>query len=372
MKVEVKPVKNKKELRKFIHLPAEIHHNHSYWVPPIYVDELRYFNPKKNRAFSYCDTVLSLAYQKGKVAGRVMGIINHRSNIYSQERNGRFAYLECWDDQEIAHSLLKHVENWAAKNGMNKIVGPLGFNDQDPEGFLIDGFEHKPTLATYYNFKYMIRLLENEGYAKEVDYVVYKMNVPKKIPNFYNAIYQRVCSKDKYILKEFRRRKQLNPYIRPILGLMNECYKPLYGFFPLDEKEMDDLARRYLPLLDPRFIKLVTKNDEIVAFIIATPNFSEGIRKARGHLFPLGIFKILRAAKKTKELDALIGAIKEEYRGRGLDVMMGVKTIESAQKAGLEYIDSHHVLETNLRTRAEMERLGGQVYKRFRIFQKNI
>jgi hypothetical protein len=41
---------------------------------------------------------------------------------------------------------------------------------------------------------------------------------------------------------------------------MNECYtgSNIYGFAPLDEKEMDDLAKRYMPVLDPRFIKVVT------------------------------------------------------------------------------------------------------------------
>jgi hypothetical protein len=33
-------------------------------------------------------------------------------------------------------------------------------------------------------------------------------------------------------------------------------------------------------------------------------------------------------------------------------------------------MDSHHELETNLKVRAEMERVGGEVYKRFRIFRK--
>jgi predicted GNAT family acetyltransferase len=135
---------------------------------------------------------------------------------------------------------------------------------------------------------------------------------------------------------------------------------------------MDDLAKRYLPILDPRFIKVVIKGTEVAAFVVGIPDMTEGIQKAKGHLFPFGFIHILRAAKKTKQLDLLLGAVKENLRGQGLDVFMGSRMIKSAQEAGMEFMDSHHEMETNVRVRAEMERMGGQVYKRFRVFQKSL
>ncbi len=153
---------------------------------------------------------------------------------------------------------------------------------------------------------------------------------------------------------------------------MNECYTAsnIYGYTPLDEQEMEDLAKRYLPILDPRLVKGVKKGDDLVAFIVGIPDMTEGIQKARGRLFPLGFIKILRAAKKTKQLDLLLGAIKETYRGRGLDVLMGVKMLMSAREAGLEVIDTHHEMESNVLVRGEMEKMGGKVYKKFRVYQK--
>jgi len=244
--------------------------------------------------------------------------------------------------------------------------------DQDAEGFLIEGFEHKPTLATYINFEYIIRLLKNEGYTKEVDYVVYKVDLPARIPDFYKRIYERILRRKEFTLAEFTKKKQLKAFIRPVFNLMNDCYMDVYGFSPLNEEEMNELANRYLPLADPRFIKIVKRNEELVGFQIGIPNMSEGFRKAKGRLLPLGIFKIIQSTKKTKQLDLLLGGIKEKYRGRGVDVMLGLNTMKSAIRAGFEYVDSHHELETNTKMRAEMERLGGKVYKRFRIFKKKL
>ena len=173
-------------------------------------------------------------------------------------------------------------------------------------------------------------------------------------------------------LVEFKKRKEIKPWIRRVLGLMNECYMAgnIYGFAPLEEQEMDDLAKRYLPVLDPRFVKVVAKDGEVVAFIIAMPDMTEGIRKARGRLLPFGFIHVLRAAKKTKQLDLLLGAIKEKYRGQGLDALMGIKILIAAHEAGYERMDTHHEMEANVKVRAEMERMGGTIYKKFRAFYK--
>lgn len=372
MALEIREAKTKTDLNIFIYLPEKLHRNHRQWVPPVYAAEKEYFDKKKNPAFGYSDAVLFLAWDCGRPVGRIMGVINRRYNGFRKERNARFCYLECPDDQSVVQALLAAVERWAEARGMRKVVGPMGFSDQDPEGFLVEGFEYTPSLATYCNFSYLPQLLEANGYTKEVDYVVYKIDLALGIPEFYERIFQRVARKREFQIGDFTKRKQLKPLILPIFRLMNDCFQDLYGHLPLAEKEMNELARRYLPLVNPRFIKIIIKGGEVVAFIIGIPNLADGIRKAKGRLFPFGIFRILGAAKKARQLDLMLGGIKKENRGLGLDVLLGYRMMEEAIKGGFALIDSHHELESNTRVRAEMERIGGQVYKRYRIFQKNL
>jgi len=374
MAIEIKEVQTRKDLKTFIYLPEIIHANHAHWVHPIYMDDWKYFDRTKNKAFAYCDAIFLLAFRGDEAVGRVMGIINNRFNSYRKENIARFGYLETFEDPEAVHALLRRVEEWARAKGMTRIIGPYGFSDQDPEGYIIQGFENRATIATYYNFEWLPRLVEQEGYTKDMDYFVYKLLVPKEIPEFYKKIYERIQRRGNFTLLEFKKKKELKPWIRPVLSLMNETYtnSNIYGFAPLDEKEQDDLAKRYLPVIDPRFVKVVTKEGEVVSFIIAMPDMTAGIQKARGRLLPLGFIHVLRAAKKTKQLDLLLGAIKEKYRGLGLDVMMGVKMLESARQAGHEILDTHHEMESNVKVRAEMERMGGVLYKKFRVYQKKL
>ena len=372
MAIELREVASRKDLKTFIYLPEKIHAGHKNWVHPLFTDDWKYFDAKKNKAFGYCDTLLLLAEKDGRTVGRVMGIINHRYNEHRNERTARFGYLETIEDREVFRAVLGRIEGWAREKGMTKIVGPYGFSDQDPEGFLIEGFEHRATIATYYNFEWMPRWLEEEGYAKDNDWFVYKLVVPKEPPELYKKIYERAMKRGTFEILEFKSRREIKPWVRPILALMNECYMAgnIYGFAPLEEQEMDDLARRFLPILDPRFVKAIRKDGEVVAFIIAMPDMTEGIVKARGRLFPFGFIRVLRAARKTKQLDLLLGAVKEKYRGQGLDVLMGIKVLIAAYEAGMEKIDTHHEMESNFKVRAEMEKMGGEVYKKFRAFYK--
>jgi hypothetical protein len=99
---------------------------------------------------------------------------------------------------------------------------------------------------------------------------------------------------------------------------------------------------------------------------------TQGIIKARGRLFPFGFLKILKARKNANQLDLLLGAVKKEYRGRGGDVLMMVAMGISAIKAGIRVVDTHHQMETNRKMRAVSELVGGEVYKRHRVYRKDL
>lgn len=372
--VLIKEVRSKRELRAFIHLPAKIHKDHHNWVPPIYMDEWEFFNPKKNKSFDLCDTVLLLAKRGDEVVGRIMGIIHRKYNEAHGERNARFAFFETWDDAEVAEKLISSVEAWARSKGMVRLIGPLAFSDKDPQGLLIEGFDEPAVIASNCNFPYQVKLVENFGYGKEVDLVVYQIKIPEAIPEFYEKIYERARLLNHGLrVLEFTSRRTVKPYIHPVLHLLNRTFTEIFGFIPFSECEMDDFANRYLFLIDPRFIKIIVNDrNEVVAFLIGMAHIGEGIQKSRGYLIPFGIFQIFQAARKTKQLNLLLGGIDPAYRGKGLDVMMGVKMLESARAAGKTVIDSHLELEYNAKVRAEMEKMGGRVYKRFRIFGKEL
>ncbi len=368
----IKEVLTKKDRREFIYLPEKVHKNEPDWLPPIYMDEWELYNKKKNKSYQYADALLLLAYRDGKPVGRIMGIINKRYNLINNEQHGRFCFMECYNDKEVFHTLITKVEDWARENGMTRIIGPLGFSDKDPQGFQIEGFEYPMFMTSPNNSKYMPELLEQEGYGKKVDLVNYQGKIPETFPLIYEKVLSRLEKSSEYKIVEFNSKKELKPYIISVLELMNETFAEIYGFVPLNDKEKTDFASRYLPILDPKFIKVIVSEGLLVGFAVGMPDISKGIKRANGKILPFGIFKILKESKRSKKLLMMLGGVKKEFRGKGLDVLMGVKILQSGIKHKMDTLDSHLVLENNTKMRAEYERVGCKVVKKFRIYQKEL
>jgi GNAT superfamily N-acetyltransferase len=372
MAIFIRPVTTKRDLKKFIHLPAKIHKDHPNWIPPLYGDEWVFFSEKKNKSFLHCDTVLYLAYREEELVGRIMGIVHRDYNLEKQENNARFNFLEAWDDREVIEALVGAVADWARDRGTEKLVGPLAFSDKDPQGYLVEGYDEPVVIASHCNFKYITDHLVAMGFEKELDLVVYKVPVPEETPELYLKIAERAERNNPDLrLIEFRTKLQLRRYIRPILTLVNDTFTSIYGFTPFTPEEMDDFANRYILVLDPRFIKaIVDKENKVVAFVVGMPDISAGIKKSRGYLFPIGFIPVLTSGRKSPQLNLMLGAVDPAYQGKGLDTILGRAMLESARKAGKTHMDSHLEMETNTKVRAEMEYMGGEVYKRYRIFQR--
>lgn len=374
MSINIRSVENRRDLKKFIHLPAKIHKGHTNWVPPLYGDEWVFFSPKKNKHFGHCDTILFLAYKGEELVGRIMGIIHHQYNEEKNENNARFNFLEARDDREVIENLIDAVAAWAKQRGKTKLVGPLAFSDKDPQGYLIEGFDEPVVIASHCNYEYIIDHLTELGFIKELDLVVYKVPITDVTPELNLKIAERTRRNNEDLkLIEFKSKRKLRPYIRPVLQLVNDTFKNIYGFTEFTPEEMDDFANRYILVLDARFIKVIENSEgKTVGFVLGMPDISEGIRKSKGYLFPFGFIPVLLSGKKSKQVNLLLGAVHPDYQNKGLDVLMGNALLESVRAQGKTHFDSHLEMETNLKVRAEMERAGGTVYKRYRIFQKEI
>lgn len=372
MPVQLKEVKNHRDLGEFIRFPFRLYNDNPYWLPPVLLDERNFHNPAKNKALRLNDSVLYMAFKDRKPAGRIMGIIHKVYNGNKDEKCVRFFKFDCIDDQEVAHELILAVEQWGRNRGMEKIIGPFGFSDKDPQGLLIKGFDVRAAIVAPYNHPYYIDLIENEGFVKDVDLFEYMIPVPKEVPDFYRRIYDRVTRNEDIRVVELKRKREIKPYIMPVMELINETFRDIYGSYEMDREEMRKFAAEYMMILDVDFVILVTDKEKVISFLIAVPDLGPALQKANGRLFPFGIFHIMKAMKQTDFIVLMIGGIKPSHQGTGIDVLMGVKMLEACARRGIRRIHSHLELETNYKVRAEMERMEGEVCKVHRVYRRSL
>ena len=210
---EIKPVK--RELLKFVHFPIDtLYKDNPYYVPSLVLDEVDTLIPSKNPAFDFCRSVYYMAFDDGKPVGRIAGIINDTVNGKTGSRDVRFGFVDFIDDKEVSRKLFEAVEQWGRKQGMTRMVGPLGFTDMDPEGLLIEGFDQVSTMATIYNHPYYAGHIESLGFEKEVDWVEFKIYVPDSVPEKHRRISDIISRKyELQTIKYTSAKKIVNDYL---------------------------------------------------------------------------------------------------------------------------------------------------------------
>ena len=369
---EIKPVK--RELLKFVHFPIDtLYKDNPYYVPSLVLDEVDTLTPSKNPAFDFCRSVYYMAFDDGKPVGRIAGIINDTVNGKTGSRDVRFGFVDFIDDKEVSRKLFEAVEQWGRKQGMTRMVGPLGFTDMDPEGLLIEGFDQVSTMATIYNHPYYAGHIESLGFEKEVDWVEFKIYVPDSVPEKHRRISDIISRKyELQTIKYTSSRKIVNDYGQAIFNLVNEAYANLYGYSPLTPRQIDHYIKMYLPVLRLENVSLIIdKNRQLVGVGIAMPSMSKALIKSRGRILPLGWVQLLKALRgKNDVVDLLLVAVKPEYQSKGVNALLFTDLIPYFIKNGYVYAESNPELEVNQKVQSQWQYFNTVQNKRRRAYSK--
>ncbi len=376
-KIEIRPVTTKKDLKRFIRFNYELYKDNPYSVPDIYEDMLETFSDK-NPAMEFCEAVYYLAYKDGQVVGRVAGIINHKANKRWELKTVRFGYIDFIDDMEVSKTLIEAVEAWGKSKGMSSIQGPLGFTDMDAEGMLIEGFEELSTNATIYNYPYYPKHIEALGFVKEADWVELLMTVPREtgMPERLDRIARIVIEKYGLQIKRYTSRNKLRKdYGKEIFRVINEAFKPLFGYSELSDRQIDQYVKIYLPFIDLKLVSLITdSNGKLICVGISMPSLSKALQKAKGKLFPFGWFHLLKALKwkKPDTLDLMLVGILPEYQGKGINAVLFYDLLPNYIEEGYKYVETNPELETNNKVQSQWVYFDRRQHKRRRCFSKTL
>lgn len=372
--IKIVEVKTKKQRKSFVKFPIKFYKGNPYFVPAIYADELSIFKKKCIHNLT-CDQIFFLAYRDNKVVGRIQGIIQKQYNEIHNTKQARFSRFDAIDDIEVANALFKAVEDWAKKKDMNEIIGPMGYNDLEREGLLIEGFDYLSTYEEQYNYPYYQNLIESNGYDKDVDWVEFRI-----YPEFIDReklkrIGDRALNRMKLHISglEMKKNKFINKYADSIFECIDICYSKLYGTVPMTDEIKKSVLSQFKLVINPDYIiSICDESEKVVAFGIILPGIGSSLQKSGGRLTLPTIFRLLKAIKHPKCLDfALIGVLPE-YQGTGVNAIMMSSLQDILDKNNIEYMETNLNLETNYNVQSHWKFFKNIQHKRRRTFIKKL
>ena len=374
MSIEIKEVLNKKDLIRWVRFPNMLYKDNEFFVPFLEADEIDTFTPSKNPAYAFCETRLFLAYKGDEIVGRIAGLINHAYNEKWNKKAIRFTRFDFIDDYEVSEALFNQVVLWGKENGLNEIMGPIGFTDIDHEGMLIEGFDEINMSITFYNHPYYITHMERLGLTKDIDWIEYLITVPDKPDPRFERMSNILLRKEKYEVVTYSDRKVLYHDAFEAFKLIDLSYSKLYGTVPLTDEIIKSSIDSYIPLVNLKYICAVKDaNGKIIAFGIMVPSIAKALKKSNGRLFPFGAVRLLRALKgRNDTLEMFLVAVEPSYQSQGIPALIIHTLLEHLIENGVRYCETGPMLETNTAVHSLWRHFDKRQHKRRRCYIKEI
>jgi phage anti-repressor protein len=366
---------NKGQVSQFVKFHYTLYKNCPQWVPPFISDVNMMLNKQKHPFFEHSDAEFFVAKRDGQIVGRIAAIENKPYNRVHNSHQSAFYLFDSIDDQEVANALFDRAAEWSRARGLNKIVGPKGFSPFDGYGIQIEGNHLRQMMNMMnYNYSYYQKLVETYGFEKEVDFVscyggTETFNLPEKI----NALVERVKLRNSFEVKRFKNKKELMSWAWRIGEAYNKTFINNWEYYPFTQNEIKFVVDNLMTVADPRLIKIITRNDEVVGFMLGFYDVSAAMQRHGGHLYPWAIADLLIDMKRTKWISLNGVGVLPEYQGRGGNYLMMAEMVNTMKEfSQFEHAELTQVAETAVQMRRDLENVGGKPYKNHRVYRKEI
>ena len=374
-RITVREVKNDDELKEFVMFPHKLYKDSKYWVAPIINEELEVLNKKINPVFKNADAHYFLALINGEIVGRIAALINWVEVKDLKKKKVRFGWFDFVDNKEVSKSLLNEVIKIGNDNNLEFIEGPVGFSNMDKAGMLIKGFEKKNTMITLYNHSYYKDHMIAHGYRKLAEWVEYELKIanyedsPEKVKKFSDLILKR------YRLKKlnFTKTEQIVPYVDQMFYLLGKTYDKLQTFVPIQDYQIDYYKNKFLKYINPGFIKCVTDdNDELVAFAITMPSFSNALKKINGKVNFFGKLRLLYAKNFNHKGSLYLIGVRPDFQNKGVIAILFNELQKFYNKFGITEVETNPELIENTAIQQLWKNYENNQHKNRATFTKQI
>jgi hypothetical protein len=356
--------------------PYKLYRKSEHWVPPLLPSEYMKMNPAEHPFYRHSTCEFYLAEDdRGKVLGRIALQHNTRHNDQLHLNNGIISFFEVAEDQNVANLLFDKADTWGREKGFSQLEGPKGLLNTESGGVLIEGFEHDPAMNVPYNYPYYQKFFEDAGYYKKRDSLSGYLDVPKvNVPERVRRIAERVMERRGYWIRRFETKDEMRAMVKEAQVVLNDSFRDGVSFVEMTDEEFALAAEELIMIADPKLIKVVMKGDQIIGYLFAYHDLREGLKKARGRIWPLGWWYLMQDTKRTEWINVNGLGVLPEYQGMGANAIMYMALGDTVkgEYQQFKHADTVFIGEENFNSFSDNVTLGVSWYKRHRMYVKDL
>ena len=375
----VKPVRGRADRKRFIDLPWKIYRGDSNWVPPLKASVRELLDVNRHPFYAggrEAELELFLAWDGPDVVGRVAAILNHTHNRVHDEQVVFFGFFEAIDRPDVARDLLGAVEKWAAERGATAVRGPMNPSTNYECGLLIEGFGRPPALMMTYNPKSYPRLIEGSGYTKVKDLHAYISPVHGASLKRLQRLADRTRDRNPTLTTRGADLANFEREVNLFQEIYNSAWEKNWGFVPLSDTEITWLAKELKPLVQADLLRFALDDGQPVGFLLVMPDWNPVLADLDGspwrHPFKT-IHHVLKSKPETMEGIRLFTlGVKAEHRKRGIEGILIGEGLQKSLEIGYKWCEYSWILEDNELTKRTVRLMDGELYKIYRIYEKQI
>ncbi len=368
--VSIRPVRSRRELKRFIDLPYRLHAG-TPWIPPLRLERRLFLNRKLNPYFKHGEAEYFLALRGERVVGRISAQVDRAFNDFHDSRWGMFGFLELEEDPDALTELLAAAEDWLRRRGCDRMVGPMDFSMNEESGVLIEGFELDPLIRQPWHPRYYQRLCEEAGLEKAMDLYSWALDISDRedmLPVLFELDERARTEHGVKIRKMSRRhlRKEMDRFAE----IYNAAWAGNWGFVPYSKEDLDAYAMDMHLVFSREWFMVAEKDDETIAVAITLPDINQVLKKMKGRLLPFGWWHFLNRNRIADRVRVGFLGVKPEQQHTGVAASLYVEHFDTAARMPQDHGEAGWILETNEAMNRGLEAMSGEIVKRYRVYER--
>jgi hypothetical protein len=373
--VSIRPVRTRRELKRFVKVPFRLHRESEQWVPPLVFERMQFLDRKKNPWFEHGEAEFFLAERDGEAVGRISAHLDRRWDEFQGGKDAMFGFFEAEEDPEVVRALLDAASEWAVARGRERLLGPMDFTTNDEIGILIEGFERQPMILEPWHPPYYQRLIEAEGFGKAMDVLMWELRMGQlkegeRVDPSIHAAAEKALHDEGITIRNMRKRDMAGE-VRRFMDVYNEAWGDNWGFVPITDAEVEFQAKNLKQVLDEEWTFMAEKDGEVIGAALTLPDINQVMAGLNGRLLPFGWAKFLLGKRKIDRLRVFALGVKHDYRHTGVAAGLYLEHIKMAALPDkIHWGEMGWILETNKPMNRAMEGMGGKIVKKYRLYER--